>query len=806
LRIHCCSSPCGSGKTYQLLNLACELAKHHKKVLLIQPTKELIDRTVKEELLARSDPPDYRVIHGGTVPSDTSVALELANHLKSSDDGGEVVFVTQSVLPYVPFWTNKRDWHVLVDEELPVIRCQTHRMPQTHNLITDDLEIKNFNVGYGQVRVTNQNSLKQKARNPDDDDVLGTLADTLRILTNSNWDSFVDAAQYAKLLKGTGRDLTFHSIMKPDIFKGFASVLMVGAGFEETAICRLWSGAGVTFQNDEAFSNKLRHRTHPNGELVTIYYLTEDDWSRKRRDTKVPDQGTVFDLAVTAVKTLFAADRFVWQANKSITADLFGVNASRLPNKAHGLNSYANFHKIAFLSSLNYNPDHCKFLRSRGFSDHEIRALNYFPTVYQSAMRTSIRNPDDSQPKTIVVVDLGAAQYLHDALPGSQVKFFDAGIPKLSGNKGGRPKKYPTNAARLAEQRKRAADKKLRVLRDLFDLKDSQDDSKSRCNPENSGDRGALTGIELSTSIGSAPCYGSLFQFDDCGTANGFLSCDNIDRFVHFLRLCHGKSVPKESNWLISPALFDPGKAVGTRRGDANIVSLQTLWLDFENGDLPPAEFAALFPQYRMVITNSSNHTASRPRYRVIIPMTQSVTADGYTLLYANIVQRLKDAGYTVGIKKNSSAPRSGMDTGKRPPCSLFKLPSQAQIPGDSFFHDHNETGRTLLDPMLWVENSIVPIQPEYDEEPVVDIPLGPIDMVAVFHATREWRSTPPDHGGEGFWRLSLTLFRLGMTLDEIKDMLEIEAEHGRHPIQRKAQIKSIMVSLKRKKRSTESA
>src|ERR1039457_1600839 len=119
--------------------------------------------------------------------------------------------------------------------------------------------------------------------------------------------------------------------------------------------------------------------------------------------------------------------------------------------------------------------------------------------------------------------------------------------------------------------------------------------------------------------------------------------------------------------------------------------------------------------------------------------MNQSVTGEGYDLLYANIIRRLKDAGYTVGTMKNSSAPRSGLDTRKRPPSSLFKLPSQAHIPGDSFFHDHNETGRTLLDPMLWVENSIVPIQPEYDEEPIVDIPLGPIDMVAVFNATREW-------------------------------------------------------------------
>ena len=86
--IHYCSSPCGCGKTHQIVNLASELVKQHKKVLVVQPTRELIDKTVNEELLIRPNPPNYRVIHGGKFLGDKSVALELANHLKSSDDGG----------------------------------------------------------------------------------------------------------------------------------------------------------------------------------------------------------------------------------------------------------------------------------------------------------------------------------------------------------------------------------------------------------------------------------------------------------------------------------------------------------------------------------------------------------------------------------------------------------------------------------------------------------------------------------------------------------------------------------------------
>jgi hypothetical protein len=49
----------------------------------------------------------------------------------------------------------------------------------------------------------------------------------------------------------------------------------------------------------------------------------------------------------------FGSTPFVWHGNKAITGNPFGKDAERLPNKPHGLNTFANIDNAVFLSSLN---------------------------------------------------------------------------------------------------------------------------------------------------------------------------------------------------------------------------------------------------------------------------------------------------------------------------------------------------------------------------------------------------------------------------------------------------------------------
>ena len=48
-KIYFASAPCGSGKTFQLVKRSCQLVQEGRKVLFLQPTKLLIEKTRIQE-------------------------------------------------------------------------------------------------------------------------------------------------------------------------------------------------------------------------------------------------------------------------------------------------------------------------------------------------------------------------------------------------------------------------------------------------------------------------------------------------------------------------------------------------------------------------------------------------------------------------------------------------------------------------------------------------------------------------------------------------------------------------------------
>ena len=121
-----------------------------------------------------------------------------------------------------------------------------------------------------------------------------------------------------------------------------------------------------------------------------------------------------------------------------------------------------------------------------------------------------------------------------------------------------------------------------------------------------------------------------------------------------------------------------------------------------------------------MILTNTSRHTAARLRYRAIISTTDQLTPEIYLLLYEQIARKLEDAGYAAPRRKpkagrtsNAAKRQSGLDRLKRTPTSLFYLPSQAADPSQSFFRDYNDASRVPLDPIPWISNGPMPLQPE---------------------------------------------------------------------------------------------
>jgi hypothetical protein len=225
-----------------------------------------------------------------------------------------------------------------------------------------------------------------------------------------------------------------------------------------------------------------------------------------------------------------------------------------------------------------------------------------------------------------------------------------------------------------------------------------------------------------------------------------------VDFYVEALKSFHRQSYDrKDANKLISPAIFNPNhpKAKGeTKRGLNNIVTIRSLRLDFENGQLHPQQVPDLFPLTKLLIFNSYNHSRKSPRFRVVFPFDQSLGPEEYIILYDNIIAKIADAGYSVGPGKTGKP--SGLDISKKTPASLFYLPCQAKNPADSFFLDcyHDET-RKLLEPKLWIEHSVVPFPKKRAEQRPRRSPPDTIDQANVDEAKKLWRQSK-DHPGEG--------------------------------------------------------
>lgn len=787
----------GSGKTYQIIQQAVRWAKQGKKVLIAQPTIELIRRTMKDEVATLFDPAKVVCFHGEMELRQT-VGKEVADFLSASEDG-VIVFITHSTLALLPYFVDRKEWYLVVDEDLQVLRHDTHTIPDTHAILTDQLEIEQINSIYGLLKPKNRNVLEQKGRNKGDDELLAKLAPTIRIITNRNWESVVNVQQYDNLLMADSKTLSVHSVLLPSVLDGYGHIFMAAANFENSALFKLWSKRGVHFKLDQKFDDTLLFDHHDNGELISIYYATEKPWSKSLMNK---ESGGISYLhrVMMAARDLFGSDNFLFQANVSVEKYIGNDQPVRLPNIAHGLNNYSEFNDIVFLSALNPRPDHIRFLKYQGLTDHEIRAITYFSTVYQSVLRTSIRARNSTMLKRVVVPDRGAAEFLVELFPGSKLHSLDAGIIDSDSKKLGRPKssKFGSDKERMAAKREELNQKRLALMASLLN---EQYAVKDGCENEWC----SKNTIELLDSFRTKLCIGTFYSKKKSVTPLYYLASPNDAAFIQFLYDCHVRDLPsKIDNPMLSPAIFDPDRIVfdasgkPTKRAKGNIEYLQHVWLDLENTDIKPDHFAKLFPRIKMVVTNTFSHTDKNRRYRAILLTAKRLTADAYEMIFDEIVTKLKDAGFVREPRPGSGQLRSGLDHSKGSAASLFLLPCQAQINDHSFFDVYDGPERKPLNPFVWIKNSVTLVPSDF----VAFEPEGAspdINEEKVEAACAKWRMSKhrPGTGNREFFNLAVALRGAGMNATAIGFRLKSEAQFGRHKERRTAQIPSILSSLK---------
>jgi hypothetical protein len=435
------------------------------------------------------------------------------------------------------------------------------------------------------------------------------------------------------------------------------------------------------------------------------------------------------------------------------------------------MNSFQEYHRIAFLSARNLLPPAYKFFKAFGVISDQVATATQHHPAYQAVMRISIRNPNDMSPKTVFVVDEATARYLQGRFPGATIVRHDAADEALlEHGPSGRPKIHDDKAAK-----QRASVYRRRIR--------------------------AFTLALMIPSVGSTDYETTYIPHDvisypiklliyaDVHQSMPFheVSLDKMDDLVAFMKDMADEPHHEKNE----VPLFSAGDS---RRKDEHTAS-SILVLDYDGGKVGPREFAAAIPFLKMVTVTTWSNTDENPRWRLLIPITRPVTYEEHrTLSEAIDALSLASLGLAMGPSARLFDPASFKAV------QLYRLPCQRSDTGEKAMVD-NFTGsdRLALDVDHWLTHFPSAPKPRKRREGASSQDGGSgavVNEAAVQSAVSRWRAAPAGKGNDEFIVLGGSLKRAGMARWEVEARLTAEAAFGRSPDERKAQVQTVLKSL----------
>ncbi len=707
-----------------------------------------------------------------------------------------VLIITWASFERLAYFHRPQDWHVLIDE---APQAHDHKLipaPLSHSTITGSIETTTRGATYSQIILQDRNALRKVAENIGYDAAIQPFSELARKLISGKWKAYVHEARYRRLLTGRDRNLSVFLVLSPKIFKGFKSVTIAGARFEETLLYQLWSSDGVEFQRDQELEENLRYQEHAGGERLQIHFGYEGDWTKSflnRANRKA------LVALINAAKELFGSEDFLWMGNNDVSSKLIGAReeSHRLSGAPFGLNGLQSHRNVLVLSALNPRGEHYRFLEWKGIDAATVKTATYRHSVYQAAMRCSIRDPNCDQPVCFVVPDKTTAEWLSAIFQGSTVQ--SLGLDEVCDPKGqpGRPRKHGSDAERKRAHREETRQRLLQELSHLNPVGASS--SQNEFGPHEESDENSLSKIGLDFV---SRFHGSLW--DRTYSTECFHTIHSLSQseFINLLKKAHKRAyLPKSANRLLSPSYFQTVEGVDTHRGIENVLFARGIWLDFEGGNLTHGDFADLFPRLRIVAFNTSSSTAEDPRWRAYIPTSVVMTADVYQHITGQILKHVIESGWRLP-KRDLSKPSllaHGIDLSKLKASDLFFLPCQARDKKASFFGDYKGGLREPLIVEDWINHSILsehlPNSIELGADVELELELTEEQQALLTRYLCHWRTVGalPGKGDQELWKLAIGLFQMGITGEHLAKILIHEAEKAASPNDRIKQVKRII-------------
>jgi len=761
-----------SGKTYAAAKKSSIDAAEGHKILFVQPTNKLIAETVDHTFKIQGvDPTIVTEFSARTCP-DGGIVASIIDHMSNAMPGrGEIVVITHTAFLMLAErfkGGQRRAWTVLIDEALEVQKCMQLNLTQTHELLTRHLDVvdKSHPVYWRIAKKPCSTHLDQIARNSEKDDVWSIFQTFAAAAISNDWHLLVKAPQYNALVtntdvEGIKRQINASAFLMPTIVDGWRRVTVMSAFFTETMMYVIWSRLQHRTVNfvDCTDQFDLRFTKHQNGRSLDIYSGLEDHFSKtiryKKATTILGSEKTVFEGLAEAAVEMINGDSYGFVVNNDIADGGYFSGGVRIPAHAHGLNTFQHLNNIVVLLAANPPPAHIACLKQfADLTDDEIKTALHRLTIYQAAMRISLRDPTNLDPKSLFVPDADTGAWMQQMFPGSRHTKLDVFTKDsktgLSG-RAGRPRIH----ASIEEKRKAQSenDRHRKAVRDTRQIRWKIVGRRSLNNQEAFraielfDQMTEIKNIEVSPLKDPAHFHGTVFEADLQATEGEPLIYSSFNEFADLMRELSGEShASKNSCWLWSPSHFIPDtpndNPANTRRGYVNIAYCRHIILDNDGGDLTPEQFVAFFPGLRMITYSTWSSNSTCRRWRVLIETDTVVDIEGYKIIVQRLMEIVKNHGYHATSEIESHPElrdgkgfkgAHGFDMGKMHPACLVYVPSLGASPSDAFFHDHNATNRQALPVEQWLADAPVPLlKPVQDPPPPILTAPNPLASTAM--------------------------------------------------------------------------
>lgn len=777
-RIFTVDALAGAGKTYQALQWAIKKAKKGEKILFIQPTKDLIDQSCADaQAFAAEAEILIKKIHGDA-KSVASVVGEVVEFLKASKKGeGTILFITHVTFLSIPYFHNQGEWIAICDEVFNVLDRVSRNLRDNFYLILDLVDRRN----YGNFHT----ELIEKKHNPENMDSVQLCKNRLRqIAENRYGDDISEILQpFAKavLAKGhralikneilkcleskrtekSGSEFIIYDLIEPSVFKKFKTAIVMSALFNSSQLASFWDGK-VRFQKFKKIQKKLRYAKHQNQGKIIFKYFYDGAWTQNFY-SNIQHGKRVLDHYVDAIKSEMTNKSFLYLANKNFDLKFENCNAEMLPSMSHGLNCYQHIDHVAFLSALHLTPDAYLFCKTQGITADQVEASTMLLACYQAIMRSSLRDPDCTNPHVIIVPTRDLAEQLSKYFLNSEIAQLD-NVPEFEVKNVGRPKKLISDPGYIRERKRKRRKELINPVLRLNNIDVDTDENtliNNRFYVTNS--KKTLFPITLYAYPGKKSIEALTY------TVESETSLESDLKFLH-ARIVEAK----DSNFLISPAVFKSN--VGRKKDD--IDHCWCLMLDVDGGTMSPEDLNFALAGIKKFCF--STFSGEKNRYRVLIPISHRLTPNAYEDAFQSIIKIVERYLRKYGSKNadlNTNELLHKIDPCSKYPTQLYYAPCKPDQSANSggFF-------KTFPGEILDVVELLFRPQHDYVYGPKI---RGPKKNELILHPTAaiekrieeyksDYKSVPKgeDKRNSAFFGLALRLSYLALSHAEIEGHL----------------------------------